>query len=143
MDVVLIRDSINRVIPRIPLLLLEVLDENEAFIQKLINDQLAQGQRGDGQVITPQYSEAYAKKKGITIPDLKLTGEFYKSIFTEIADKVLLIDTNRVEGGFALGQHLLKRYTDKILELTQQSLVKLKEKVVPQLINKVNNEIIG
>jgi hypothetical protein len=122
--------------------ILDTLDEHEVQIKELIHIQLRKGERGDGQLITPQYSPAYAKKKGRTVPDLKIDGSFWDSIFTEIDKEVIKIDSDiRTRKGFELGQHLQLRYTEKILELTPESLNKLRNLILPKIKIKILNEI--
>lgn len=126
MDLVQLKKSLDNVIPKLNGIILQVLDDHEVQIKELIHIQLRKGERGDGQLITPQYSDAYARKKGRTVPDLKVDGSFWDSIYTEPENQVLKIDSDiKTRKGFELGQHLQKRYTNMILELTRSSREKL------------------
>jgi len=120
-------------------IILESLDEHEVQIKELIHVQLRKGTKGDGQLITPQYSNKYAAKKGRTVPDLKVDGSYWDSIFTEPDNDVLLIKSEmKTRKGFELAEHLEERYTSKILELDAQSLQKLGKIILPSLKKRIN-----
>jgi len=140
MDLEQIRDGMKRTISLLDKLLIETLEENGKFIEDLIRLQLQKGQKKGG-LITPTYSKAYAAKKGFSVPNLKVLGNFYESIYTEAYSKGLIVDSKLKVKSFDLGQHLQKRYTEQILELTAQSLEKLKNKIIPEWLNKIQNEI--
>ena len=126
MDLISLRQSLENIIPRLNGIILQILDDHETQIKELIHIQLRKGERGDGQLISPQYSDKYARKKGFTVPDLKVDGSFWDSIYTEPENQVLKIDSDiKTRKGFELGQHLQKRYTNMILELTKSSREKL------------------
>lgn len=136
-------DRLEKNLVRLDLIaiVLRVLDKHESDIQSLVRLQLQQGVRGDGQLISPQYTKAYAKKKKRTVPNLKVTGQFYSDIFTGIVGNVIHVDADTKAKGFELGQHLQKRYTSKILELTRDSRVKLGQLIKNDLQKAIKYEI--
>ncbi len=142
MDLVRLKRNVNALSDNLNNMVLEVLDDHELQIKELIHIQLRKGERGDGQLITPQYSDAYAQKKGRDVPDLKVSGEFWDDIKTEKANDVLLIDADTLtRKGFELAEHLEKRYTSKIYELTSESRSKLLELIMPDLQKAFYNEL--
>lgn len=120
---------------------LAAIDEKETEIRELIHLQLRKGLRGDGQKITPDYSEGYAKRKGRTIPDLKVSGQYWGSIKTAIRNDIIDVTGERKSKSFDVAEHLELRYTSKILELTPESMKKLAPKIWEIIIKKIHDEI--
>lgn len=122
-------------------IVLDELSKLDKQIKDLLHIQLRQGKRGDGQIISPQYSPGYAKKKGRTIPDLKLSGQFWDNIFTEVTGDVLSVSSVRKVKSFDLADHLEKRYTSKIYELAPDGMKKLSDLLYSALYKRLQNEI--
>lgn len=83
-------------------------------------DQLDQGKKNDNNPITPFYSDAYAKKKGFQIPDLKDTGDFHNGIFVDYTQRGLNFDSRDYKTDI-----LTEKYTVDIFGLTQENATKI------------------
>lgn len=104
----------------------EVLTEQRPVLAELNADQLLRGLRADGQLLPFYKSDSYARKKRAMnsrppsgVMDLKLTGEFHKSIETIIeAPEIIFGAQDRYE--------LMERpgIGPEILGLTEDSLKK-------------------
>lgn len=95
-------------------------DKNvEAEIPRMIRrnwNQLDQGKKNDDNPITPLYSPAYAKKKGFSIPDLLVDGDFRLSIDVDYRDTEMVWGAGDNKAPF-----LLEKYTPDVLGLTQDN----------------------
>lgn len=126
----------------IKVILEETVKEESDNIKSLIHVQLKQGYRGDGQLISPQYSKAYEKKKGRSVPDLKVSGQFWSDITPNYDDGIINVSADtRTRKGFELAEHLEKRYTSKIYELTPASTKKEGERFTKTFFKKLSDEI--
>lgn len=92
------------------------VQDNAEKISQLNVDQMLRGITGDGSPIRPKYSPSYAKFKGFTTPNLRLTGEFHKETITLVKGgnyEIVSLDPKE--------PWLVNRYGDKIHILTDQS----------------------
>ena len=101
---------------------------------------LSGGKLSTGGSIVPKYSDAYAKKKGIRTPNLKVTGEFHKSIYVTPTNKdEVLITSDETRNGFPLAAHLSEKYTQDIYGVGDNDADKIKEKAFEQVINIIDD----
>lgn len=115
------------------------------FISDLNRKQMAdKGQRADGSKLTPDYAnvtkEIKSDKSGlsgvyehVTLYD---TGELHKSIFTSVIGTNIILDSEdwKVD-------ELTQKYGE-FLGLTDESIMKLKEKFEPLFLDKVYEQIL-
>lgn len=132
-------------------LLDECLVDLTDFILDLNREQLYE--KGDIDVNYPTLKEHYApstiKQKRATATykktdfvTLRWTGEFYESFVLEIRDDDFLIRSTDPKADFLLNES--KNFGDRFvnaLGLTEESKDKLKEKVLPLMIEKLRNEL--
>jgi hypothetical protein len=107
----------------------------EAAIPKMIRSnwkQLDEGRKNDNNPITPLYSPSYAKKKGFSIPDLKVTGDFRNSFDIDFRTDKLIWGA-----GDEKAPHLISRYGANILGLTEENAALIFED-----INKKRNNYV-
>lgn len=98
-------------------------------------DQLDQGKKNDDNPITPFYTPSYAKKKGFSIPDLKVTGDFRNSFDIDYRGDSLAWGASDRKAPF-----LLDKYGDDILGLTQDNADKSFEKIYNKDANYINRQ---
>lgn len=124
-------------------IMVDSLEDIDEFIADLNRTQLTQGLRDDGSSIEPEYSaltEVLKRSKsgtaGITSNvTLFDTGQFHKSIFTSIFPDEIVLDSKDSK---------LNKLEDKyqsILGLTEASIKKLKQKVLPIFWRKFNEQL--
>ena len=96
-------------------------------------------ERSDGGAITPKYSKAYARLKGKSTPDLKLTGAFQEAIFAKSTSKTFVLSSKDKKKPF-----LVNRYSDNIFGLNSNGVADV-EKDQPfrsALIDNIINSIL-
>ena len=71
-----LRKKSNAFVRDLDLNILLAVEAVEEEIVDLNRGQMLSSTRSDGQAITPEYSPAYAARKGFSAPNLKLTGDF-------------------------------------------------------------------
>ena len=111
-------------------ILANTLEDNDAFIEDAIAEQMSQGKRGDGSEILPSYDPNYAAAKralGLqaSFVDLKVTGKFHEGERSKVFrnSRKLVIDNTDEKAPF-----LLKKYDsrDKLQTLNQENKGELK-----------------
>jgi hypothetical protein len=94
----------------------EIINDNEDRIAGLVEGQMNVGQTGEGTPIRPAYSPSYAAFKGFQTPDLKLSGDFHKSIYAT---------AERFGAGIGATdektESLVERYGEEILKLSDEN----------------------
>jgi hypothetical protein len=119
---------------KVPEFMGEVLRENTAFIEDKNAEQLNQGLRGDGSVITPPYAALTKQIKSlkgqpIDRVTLKDEGNFHKGIKAEIGN-----DSISMFGQDEKTTILEQKYGVEIIGLTESNVVELGQEVVkPEL----------
>jgi hypothetical protein len=122
----------------------QTLLEMDDFIADLNRKQLAEGKRSDGSDITPEYSgltELLKRPKSglsgvtshVTLFD---TGSFHKSIVADIYSGSLILDAT--DGKTS---ELMEKYNEKILGLTKESIIVLRNEFYPKYITKINKAL--
>lgn len=94
----------------------EIINENEDLIAGLIEGQLNARQDGDNNPISPRYSPSYAAFKGFSTPDLKLTGDFHRSIYAQATQQGAAIGATDEKT-----DALVARYGAEVLKLSEQN----------------------
>lgn len=128
----------------------EALTETAEFIVDLNRDQLYE--KGDIDVNYPTLKEHYApgtikqKKrsaqyKKTEFVTLRWTGEFYESFVVEIRDKDFLIRATDPKWNFLEESKNFGNRFSNALGLTEESKDKLREKILPIMIKKLNDVI--
>lgn len=125
-------------------LLTESIAETAAQYVDLNTAQLYQGKDGDGQAISPLYrSNGYADEKsrmnsapGYGVPDLKLTGAFYRGYTVRVEGQDLVKDSN-VE----YADELFNKYGNAIGQLNEVNHEEYVEReLAPVLYDKVREQ---
>lgn len=104
----------------------ELIRENGTVMAELVEGQLIQGKDATGESITPSYANKYYSKKkfsmnslpGYGIPDLKVTGDYYKGIGVAIKSE----DEYDIESDvpYALNPSI-SQYGDNLLALSDDN----------------------
>ena len=92
------------------------IDETSEDAAQYNRDDLEVGLLATSNPIIPEYSPAYAKKKGFTTPDLYVTGSFYRGIFARVNGA--MIEFNSIDEKAKI---LEAKYGKFIYGLTQDS----------------------
>lgn len=151
-----LHSNLNSVIENINSTVLDLASENKPSLVELNTDQLWQGKGNDNQNLSPKYSQdpyfkssesarKYADwkwritpgKRDKDVPNLYINGAFYKSIYTTKTDEEIKFDTST-----QLGKQVTSKFT-KALGLNKESLIEVKNNVLPKLIKSVRNELTG
>lgn len=107
-------------------------------------DQMLEGKNAEGKTIGRYRDPAYARYKnslnpvpGLGIPDLKLTGEFYREIYAEVrGDKVIIDSTNEKT------EALAKRFGESIFGLNKATKAELiKKDLKPVFLKNIREKI--
>lgn len=97
--------------------------------------QLDQGKKNDGNNIVPSYSPNYARKKGFNSPDLKVTGDFRQSIEIDYRGDSLVFGASDRKT-----PHLIEKYTENILGLTDENAKISFEKIEGKVYDYINRQ---
>ncbi len=108
------------------------VEQTKDIAAQLNRDDLSVGLLATSNPITPQYSPAYAKKKGTTTPNLYFTGAFYKGIFVEVNKTTLTFNSSDIKA-----TPLEARYSKYIFGLTADSKAEYAKQLRPILIAKL------
>ena len=96
--------------------------KNEDKVVQLNIDQMLKSTKADGSPILPLYSEGYAKKKGFSNPNLKVTGDFHNEmLLTVFGDQYNITSSNFVT------PFLENMYGTQIFNLNADSSKKARE----------------
>lgn len=101
--------------------------ETSEMLTELVKKQLYSGEKGDGRM-RKYKREKYAKQKASMNPsaggvaDLFVTGNFYKSIFTEVIGDNIVTDSNW-DGAKDLefGTDIMEAFTSEIYKLNEEN----------------------
>lgn len=119
----------------------ETMDQSSPVITEKQREQMLTGVNSEGKKIGKYRSPAYARKKnamnplpGLGVPDLRLTGQFYKGIYTEIrGDKIITDSTDEKT------QDLADKYGENIFGLNKDKKAEAVEKIKPVLVQNMKN----
>jgi hypothetical protein len=114
-----------------------ILLEDKTIIA-LNRKQLQQGRRADDELISPNYSNQYAKKKGRKVPNLKVSGEFYDNIYVYKDNNFVSVSSQRTENGFDVADRLEEMYTSEIYGINSNN----KKYVVPKIWGNIFKTIL-
>lgn len=119
-----------------------LLDTRDTY-SELQREQIVSGKRSDGENIfnletgSDEYSPQYAKRKGFKKPiNLRDTGDFTDSIFMDVRDEELIIDSADEKSGM-----LQKRYGDQIFGLDDKPGEHFAEQVGIVLVQNVTDKL--
>lgn len=135
-------ENIKNTRAKLPEIFGEALLTSDDEIVRLNQSNLRKGMLSTGELITPEYSDSYAARKGFNIPDLNLTGGFYGSIFVTETNEPgeIWITSDEIRDGFALAAHLESVYSPDIYSITEEQLDKLFDGSTGDLIiNSIEN----
>lgn len=125
-------------------LLTESIEETAAQYVDLNTAQMYQGKDGDGQSIAPQYgSESYANEKnqmnptpGYGIPDLRLSGAFYRGYKVRVEGQDLVKDSD-----VPYADELFNKYGNAIGQLDEVNHEEyVEQELAPVLYDKVREQ---
>ena len=121
----------------------KVNDANvEAQFPAMIRDnwkQLDEGRKNDDNPITPFYSPGYAKKKGFSIPDLKVTGDFRNSFDIDYRPGT---NSPIIWGaGDEKAEDLWAKYTFDVMGLNETNAIKHGNIIQTKNIKYINREV--
>lgn len=117
-------------------IVLRVCKEHEAFAIELNLRQLDAGKDRLG-IKFPPYSPAYARKKGRKIPDLKLTGAFWKGFILNAGSFPLTITSKD-----AKTQKLVERYGTNLFNLSEVNTKKFARHVQPFIVEAIRKAFL-
>lgn len=115
----------------------EVVDENEDLIAGLVTSQMDRGEDATGK-ITPEYSPGYAAFKGFTTPNLRLEGDFHRSVFAEA-----LADGIEIDATDPKTERLVGKYGENILSLQDSSIDEFNEGILLSELQIKNERFLG
>lgn len=144
MDLTQLHSNINDVIENLESIVLESAMESKETIADLNTEQLELGKTSEGNNIEPEYySSAYTqfkksmgKKSPGSIPDLKLSGDFYAGFYAKLENGWIELHSTDYKESF-----LRKKYSDDIFGLTKGNLEELTKYMIDDLINTLRNEL--
>jgi hypothetical protein len=93
-----------------------IINDNSDLIAGLVEGQLNDQQTGNNEPISPEYSSFYAAFKGFSTPNLKLEGDFHRSIFAVAQGEGVGIGATDEKTDL-----LINRYGQDILKLSDQN----------------------
>lgn len=107
----------------------ETLNKNEFILSDLVSAQMDRGETGFETPISPKYSPMYAAFKGFETPNLKLEGDFHKSIFARADETGVLIDASDDKR-----DKLIDKYGEDVLLPSERTINEFNEYVLPHLM---------
>lgn len=134
-------DKFEKAASLVPSLVDSSIEATEGQLLDFNREQLDKGKRSDSQNITPDYSLPYAKRKGFKTPNLKVTGEFHRSLSAKIKARSIEIEGKRQNKGFDVAAHLEKRYTSNIYGLTDSNQTKYNKIFLPVFQKQLSDEL--
>jgi hypothetical protein len=121
----------------------ETMEDASPLITDRQKDQMLGGLNSEGKKIGRYRSPAYASMKnrmnaipGFGVPDLRLTGDFYKGIYTEVRGDKLIIDSVDEKT-----QDLADKYGETIFGLNKVTKKEAIKDIKPLFLNKIRNAI--
>jgi hypothetical protein len=123
--------------------LVEVVDETDAELIKLQQEQLYAGQLASGARIQPEYrpftvDEKIKNNQPFDRVTLKDQGDFYKGIYVTAYKDGVEIDSNDFKS-----ESLKKKYTEEIFGLNKHYATRYSvEQVIPLALDKIKKQIL-
>lgn len=112
--------------------MMQVIEENKAVLANLVTAQMDRGETGTGADIRPEYTPQYAAFKGFSTPDLKLEGDFHRSVFARAESDGIEIGATDFKT-----ERLIAKYGENILSLQDGSINEFNEDVLlPEMLIK-------
>lgn len=126
----------------------QLIVDNGAEAGHLVETQLAQGQLSTGASITPEYANTYYSRKkesmnstpGYGVPDLKYSGDYYKSIGVALKSEQEYVIESDVPYA---NDPQITQYGEDLLKLSDDNLTIFAEKTLLPAIGKYIKEITG
>jgi len=120
--------------------------KEQEIINLLTKEQIYKGIKGDGSAITPTYTPQYQKikqAKGLYqgFVDLHLSGDYLESFKAVYQKEDVIIESNRMEEGFNLSEHLKKRYGSLVEEFTNEHYLMVIELIKSGLYDDIKKTI--
>ena len=131
--------NVRKTQKQMPSLVSRSINQEPGGFEDAQREQMLRSERSDGGAITPKYSKAYARLKGKSTPDLKLTGAFQEAIFAKSTSKTFVLSSKDKKKPF-----LVNRYSDNIFGLNSNGVADV-EKDAPfrsALIDNIINSIL-
>lgn len=113
----------------------DTLLEVRPIIIQAQREQMLSSKLSTGTPILPKYSPAYAKKKGYTDPDLRLTGEMQDEIFADIRENIIVIDSADDPDKVS---RLVGQYGPDIFGLNEDAIETVQMTAEPVFYEKIN-----
>lgn len=114
------------------------VDQTKDSIPELNKHQLEVGLLATSNPIVPKYSPSYAKKKGFTTPNLYVSGDFYRGLYTTVNGNTFTTNSSDIKA-FPLET----KYSKFIFGLTKDSKTAYSLGVLRPVLNKNLREAIG
>jgi hypothetical protein len=122
----------------------EAMEEAAPLLTDRQKDQLLEGKNAKGQKIGRYRNPAYARMKaamnpvpGLGVPDLKLTGDFWKGIYVDIRGDRVIIDSVDEKT-----QDLVDKYSEAIFGLNKNTKAEfVREDLRPVFIKTVREKL--
>lgn len=122
-------------------------DSMESALPQLVDrqkDQMLSGLNKKGKIIGKYKSAAYANLKhsmnpipGLGVPDLLLSGDFYRKIYGDVRGNTLILDSTDEKAGF-----LAKRFGEEIFGLNKDSKKEfIKEDLKPAFMTEIKKVV--
>ena len=119
----------------------QAINDNSEIAEDLNIEQLTQGIRSDGSVITPAYTSTYKAYKAsigldVSVVNLQLEGDFVEGITANVIGDVLVMAGTDSKTGQLRG-----KYGREIIGLTEESTKELLEEVKPDVLENMRGQI--
>lgn len=138
--------SLLKRVERLPIdtVITDSMEEVAPMISDRQKGQMLEGLNAKGMKIGHYRNPAYARLKnsmnpvpGLGVPDLHLTGEFYREIYTEIRGEKVIIDSTNEKT-----EALAKRFGEEIFGLNKPTKAELiKEDLQPVFMKHIRKEL--
>ena len=130
----------------------QLVEENEELLVSMNTKQLSKGIRSDGTNIEPPYT-SYTKRiksakgrglgKKTSNVTLFMTGGYHKSYEVDIKGKKVFLGSDYIVDGKNLAFDLRAKYGDKIEGLTKENESIFFNKIMPELLLRIDNAFRG
>jgi hypothetical protein len=145
MDFNTLKNNLSGVVSKLEEMTLDSAMDVKETIADLNVEQLERGVTAQDKPIVPQYqSENYAaykkaigaKPKKFT-PDLKVSGDFHRSIHAKRYNKLIETDSSDWKA-----EHLIEKY-EGIMGLTKKNQAELNKEILPNLVKRIKDELLA
>jgi hypothetical protein len=133
-----IRKKSNLFVANIEANIETALMEKEQAFTDINRMQMLAGKKSDDNAILPKYSPAYAKKKGFTTPNLKLTGAFQGDMFFQTDGREFFVTSSDEKM-----EQLTDRYGDMIFGIPKSRLKVAQELALGSLARLYNRFVLN